>query len=175
MDEVVTIPGYSDFESFTKDVRPEIQAILNDWQKTDGFLNFEWIRGISGQSFLPPEQMKIRMDDVYSYFKTSPNPIWLMAQIKGITSHSLLLTSMHSNGRGYTLEVIDSNHPTETYSIDYVYGDQFLRPKYEKYTFVPYVGFQRDFKKISETLKRVCGDKNKLIDSSVILDGQIEI
>jgi hypothetical protein len=172
MNKVVVIPGYSDFESFTRDHKLVTQKMLNVWQKIDGFLNFQWIRGISGQSSLDPFEMKRRMDTVYDYFTQTSVPVWLMAQIKGITSHSLLLLDMTQRLNGYDLTIIDSNHPLETLKIEYHIGDESL--KNDNYSFVPYVGFQNDFSKIYGTLSKSCksGFMNETLE---VIKGDIEI
>lgn len=173
MDKTVVIPGYSDFETFSRSHQFEIQAMLNDWQLRDGFLNFQWIRGISGHSSLPSKDMKSRMDSVFNYFKNSPAPLWVMAQVKGITSHSLLIIDMKRNAHGYDLNVIDSNHPLETIDIEYHEGDTFLKAQGAKYSFVPYVGFQNDFRKIFTSLKKACPNR-RIEGLDDILDGEIE-
>lgn len=169
MDKVVVIPGYADFFSFSKDYQREVQSMLEEWQKRDGFLNFEWIRGISGRSELSMDKMKERMDDVYRYYKNSPSPLWTMAQIKGITSHSLLMLNMRQTETGYDMDVIDSNHPDKTLFISYAYGDRSL--KNDKYTFVPYTGFQNDFRLITKAISHACGD---VLSKSDVEDGDIE-
>lgn len=173
MNRVVEIPGYSDLETFSRDYQNEIQAVLNDWQKIDGIINFQWLRGISGRSQLGAQQMKLRMDDVYKHYQTSPVPVWIMAQIKGITSHSFLILNMEKRVNGFDLDVIDSNKPMETVRIEYYHGDKNLRPPGVKYTFVPYVGFQNDFRKISAALKAHCPQKESNFDFHVE-DGEIE-
>ena len=172
MNKVVVIPGYSDFESFTRDHTVVTQKMLNLWQKIDGFINFQWIRGISGQYKLDPFDMKKRMDNVYDYFTKTSVPVWLMAQIKGITSHSLLLLNMTQRLDGYDLTIIDSNHPLETLKIEYYIGDEYL--KNDNYSFVPYVGFQNDFSKIFGALSKRC--KSEFINETLnIIKGDIEI
>jgi hypothetical protein len=170
MTDTVVIPGYSDFNSFTRDHQEEVQALLEDWQRRDGFLNFEWIRGISGKFSLPPAKMKARMDEVYRYYKNSPAPLWIMAQVKGITSHSFLILSMQNTEDGYLMSVIDSNHPLKTLMIEYQVGDSYLRN--DSYTFVPYVGFQNDFRLISRSLIKRCG--SNLIEFQDVEEGEIE-
>jgi hypothetical protein len=174
MDQVVIIPGYSDFESFSSDHRVGLQNLLNEWQKRDGFFNFEWIRGISGRFSLPAGDMKLRMDDIYNHYKNSPTPLWIMAQIKGLTSHSLLILTMTYRESGYDMIVIDSNHPQDLVNIEYYHGDTFLHAKGEKYNFVPYAGFQNDFKNIQAALKKSCGNKSFLLDLSHLRDGEVE-
>jgi hypothetical protein len=174
MDQIVFIPGYSDFASFSKDYGNEIQQMLNDWQKRDGFFNFEWIRGISGRHSLSAADMRKRMDAVYLQYKKSPTPLWIMAQIKGVTSHSFLVLRMNKNAHGYDMTVIDSNYPLKNISIIYHEGDNALRAQGAKYTFVPYVGFQNDFRKISLALKKDCGNEGFVMPVEGILDGEIE-
>lgn len=174
MSKVTIIPGYHDFETFTKDFKPQVQAMLNSWQKKDGFYNFEWLRGISGRSALDPQSMRLRMNDVYDHYKKSPAPLWIMAQIKGITSHSLLVLHMEQTENGYDLKVIDSNHPADILQISYYQGDVNLKAPKDKYTFVPYAGFQQDFRLISSALRNHCGDKSLLLDVSEIRDGEVE-
>jgi hypothetical protein len=172
MNKIVIIPGYSDFESFSRDHRIVTQEMLNLWQRIDGFINFQWIRGISGQSSLDPLAMKQKMDNVFYYFMRTSLPVWLMAQIQGVTSHSLLLINMTHRLNGYDLTVIDSNHPLETKKIEYNVGDEFLRN--DNYRFVPYVGFQNDFSKIYGTLSKQCkgGGLKEFID---VVPGDVEI
>lgn len=170
----MTIPGYSNFHAFSKDHEGEIQKMLNLWQKEDGFLNLEWIRGISGQSSLTPEGMRVRMSNVYAHYKSSPVPVWVMAQVKGVTSHSLLIVDMKETSNGLDLWVVDSNHPVTTVPISYSFGDRSLRANGEDYSFVPYVGFQKDFKKILPALEEACPNITAPIDLEGIRDGDVE-
>jgi hypothetical protein len=173
MKNVVRIPGYSDFETFSRDYEKEIQALLEGWQRIDGFFNFEWIRGISGNYRLPWNEMQIRMNKVFSFYRSSPVPVWLMAQMKGITSHSFLLLKMEETNSGFDLWLIDSNHPSKTVLAHYNQGDQYLQVEGHKSTFVPYVGFQEDFRKISQTLARHCGRDQ--LSSGSIPKGEVEL
>lgn len=174
MNSVTIIPGYHDFETFTKDFKSQVQAMLNNWQKRDGFYNFEWLRGISGRTALDPRSMQFRMNDIYDQYKKSPAPLWIMAQIKGITSHSLLVLNMRQTDNGYEMEVIDSNHPADLLSISYFFGDINLKAPKDKYTFVPYAGFQQDFRLITTALRNHCGGKSLLSDFSEMRDGDVE-
>lgn len=174
MDAVVVIPGYEDFLSFSRDHQKEIQTLLDGWQKFDGFYNFEWIRGISGRSSLSADEMKLRMKEVYSFYSTSPAPLWIMAQMKGVTSHAFLILRMFETGDGYQMELIDSNAPQKTLTITYVEGESALRSQNGKYSFVPYVGFQNDYKKIATALNAHCGNKNIVLDIRDLKDGEVE-
>jgi hypothetical protein len=175
MNRTVVIPGYSDFETFSRDHKNEIQSMLNYWQKSDAFFNFVWLKGISGRSHLNPLAMRARMDAVYDYYKKTQTPLWVMAQIKGVSSHSLLILDMNQNETGYSMNVIDSNHPLKTITIDYQDGDTNLHATGEDYSFVPYVGFQNDFVKLSAALKATCGNLKDGLDLSQVKPGDIEL
>ncbi len=173
MNSTVVIPGYVDFYSFTRANFKLVQAFLESWQREDGFLNQEWIRGISGQYELPADEMKVRMDTLYSQFTKSLQPVWIMAQIKGITSHSFLLLEMNPIENGYELKLIDSNAPIQTKTTIYREGQRFLKNLSDSYSFVPYLGFQKDLVAIKKTIEKACG--NILGVDDFIPMGEIEI
>jgi hypothetical protein len=174
MDSVVVIPGFSDFNSFSKEHQSRIQRMLEAWQRSDGIINAEWRRGISGRSSLPAAEMEAAMKRVFYFYSNSATPIWIMAQMKGITSHAFLVLHMVENGSGYDLDVIDSNRPLATRRIEYTRGDTQLRTSPQGTPFVPYVGFQNDFVKISQSLKSHCHGITEEF-SHEILPGDIEL
>ena len=163
MSRVVTIPGHHDFASFTEAHKSQVQKLLNEWQASDGFINQQWVRGISGQSILSPQGLKNQMDYIFNFYKESPLPVWLMAQIKGITAHAFLLIDMIPNGDGFEMKLIDSNKPLITRTVYYSFGDRNLTLDDKKYTFIPYTGFQKDFKLIAQALQRHCPNNLNLI------------
>ncbi len=175
MNKVVTIPGYKDFNSFTNDYQEQTQKMLNRWQRFDGVINHEWQRGISGHSSLPAADLEKQMQSVFEFYKNSPLPIWVMAQIKGISSHAFLIIDMKQVSRGFDFHVIDSNHPGIIGLVQYEYGQTSLREVGQKYSFVPYVGFQNDFRLISAALKTQCHSFTLDKDFSNIEDGQVEL
>lgn len=174
MSKIVVIPGFADFASFTKAYEAEVQNVLEIWQREDGFFNQQWIRGISGKYELPPEEMKVRMDTLHDQFLKSPHPVWVMAQIKGIESHSFLILSMNPVANGYELEVIDSNVPSQRKMFTYQLGDRFLQHPKDKYSFVPYLGFQKDFELIEASVEKQCGNIMRF-DSTEIPRGEVEL
>lgn len=174
MKKVVVIPGFSDFKSFTKTHQKEVQQMLESWQREDGFINQEWTRGISGKFELEPEAMKARMNQLHQQFLDSPQPMWVMAQIKGIESHAFLILDMQPLVDGYELKLIDSNYPEQTRTIQYLHGQKFLKHPKDKYTYIPYLGFQKDFKTIQASVDEYCG--NVLIFSGQKIPmGEIEM
>ena len=177
MDRVVTIPGYENFEAFTRDHQGQIQNLLNDWQIFDGVYNFQWIRGISGNSALPPKDMEVRMNSVYQSFRQSPAAMWILAQMKGVVSHAFLVIGMQVVNGGYDLELIDSNHPRDIVRVRYQTGDQFLQTDRGSTAFVPYVGFQEDFRKISRGLSAFCKNKTDelVLEMNNVTPGDVEL
>jgi hypothetical protein len=154
---VVTIPGHANFHSFTTQFPDELQKILNLWQKNDGVFHFSWIRGISGTSSLSSSAMQRQMDRIFRAYLASPVPIWIMAQIKGITAHSMLIKKMEKTSQGHVLWVVDSNRPLSTLKLNYKIGDRTLFTSVGNYTFVPYLGFQRDFRQMISAVGDHCG------------------
>lgn len=173
MDRVVSISGFENFNSFSKAYEKQIQKVLEQWQREDGFINQQWLRGISGKSELEAQEMKQRMDTLHEQFLKSPQPVWIMAQIKGITSHSMLLVDMLPRSNGYELNVIDSNFPMDQKVIEYQVGQSSLKHPKDKYSFVPYLGFQKDFEKLQVGFKRHCGNNFGL--KTQIPEGEVEV
>ena len=85
MREVVEIPGFRNFFDFSTEFAKEVQVELNAWQIRDGFIFQQWVRGLSGKSSMPSEELAEHMDAIYSDFKTHAPGLWVMAQMKGIT------------------------------------------------------------------------------------------
>ena len=152
MREVVEIPGFRNFFDFSTEFAKEVQVELNAWQIRDGFIFQQWVRGLSGKSSMPSEELAEHMDAIYSDFKTHAPGLWVMAQMKGITSHALLIIGMTPTADGYDLMVIDSNHPAENTLISYHHGDTSV----SQYSMVPYTGFNSDYVRIEHALAKEC-------------------
>jgi len=154
MDRVITIPGFSDFNGFSKAHEALIQKELNEWQIRDGFLYQQWVRGLYGRPALPAAVLRERLDRIFVTFKKSKPGLWVMAQFPGITSHALLFIGMERTPTGFDFRVIDSNRPETTREIHYQYGDRSLALGKEGFT--PFVGFQTDQHEIDEAIGRYC-------------------
>lgn len=61
---------------------------------------------------------------------------------------------------GYEMQLIDSNAPLLIRALTYEFGQVNLNITGSKTTFIPYVGFQKDFNLISQSLKKHCGGKD---------------
>ncbi len=121
--------------------------------KKRGICNFESIQerfwGIIFEQEIIPQ-----MNKIYSKFTRSLPGLWVMLQMPGVVSHAFLILEMKKAASGYHLKIIDSNRPKLTREIDYQYGDHSL--ELGSTPFVPYVGFQNDFKKINFAIQRFC-------------------
>lgn len=180
MNQVVEIGGYANFHEFTQGEEPSVQALLEAWQKEDGILYFQWIRGLSGQYQLPPRELQARMDKLVDLVQSSPTPVWVMAQMKGITSHSFLIRSIEVLSNGYNFEFIDSNAPSVFRYSHYRKGDRSLKLLNGSNAFVLYSGFQSDFSKIRNSLSKFCHwNQNSFLEedlfgSDPLTPGEIE-
>jgi hypothetical protein len=156
---VVTIPGYSNFSEFSQAYESFIQRELEIWQIEDGFIYQQWIRGLYGRSQMPAKNLKRRMDRIYSSFSHSKPGIWLMTQLKGITSHALLLIGMEKIAQGYRLTVIDSNRPKTNRELIYTEGDRSIALGNDRFT--PFSGFYTDQDEIDDALDAFCSSETK--------------
>lgn len=151
---VITIPGYDNFYDFTRDWHDEIQARLEGWQRTDGFIMQQWVVGLAGASEVAPEKLKKEMDDLYKQVSQG-DVVYQKLQIKGITAHAWLVVGMEKTADGYEMAVIDSNSPVRTQSYSYKDGDTSLYHYYYG-NFVPYTGKNRELRKLKRKVKSFC-------------------
>ncbi len=158
-DEVVVIPGFSNFNDFSAAYKHEIQAELNKWQKNDGITKFNWVVGLSGDSISIPKKMKEMMDELYQYVEIEGNIAYQKLQIKGIVAHAWLVVKMkpYKDGYrdGYDLEIIDSNYPSIT--LTYQYRDGQTSFTYSHFgNFTPYLERKSELSKIKGVIAKRC-------------------
>jgi len=151
---VVTIPGYENFNEFSRDYHDEIQSRLEGWQRTDGMIFQQWVVGLAGSSETTEEKLKKEMDELYKQVKAG-DIVYQKLQIKGITAHAWLVIGMTKNEYGYDLFVIDSNSPSSTQTYRYKEGNQSFYHSYYG-NFVPYTGKNRELKKLKRRVKSFC-------------------
>lgn len=162
--EVVTIPGYRDLSTFTRDFKVEIQRQLDAWQIRDALINQAYIRGLSGQShFRDPDAMRARIESVFASYVSSREKgdvLFVMLQMQGIVSHASLIQAMIPEADGsYRIEMVDSNFPDEAVQYAYHPGDLDLRPADRDIHYpvsVPYAGFGRDLRRIHRAISKYC-------------------
>ncbi len=156
--DIVTIPGFSSFREFSRAYQNEIQETLEKWQKVDGFIRQQWVVGLAGSSEVSAENLKEKMDELYSDVSTG-DIIFQKLQIKGITAHAWLVMDMEKTSNGYELLVVDSNYPLSTNRYIYEEGDtSFQYPYYG--SFVPYTGNSSELKRLKSVVARYCKSRN---------------
>jgi len=158
--KITQIPGYHNLAEFSKDHPDAIQKALNLWQIRDGFINQSWIFGLKGSSSLEPAQLEMHIKKIVQQFRDSPKPVFLMLQYPGIVAHSYLLLGVRDMENGYQLEVADSNYPGDVGVQNYYKGSSSLKNDGDH--FVPYVGFNRDFKRVHTRRDEYCAQQSEL-------------
>lgn len=155
--KVVSINGFQNLKEFSAAYEQEIQDEIEKWQKTDAFIYQQWIVGLAGRRKLPAKKMKARMDYLFDYIQAG-NIAYLKLQLKGVASHSWLVTSMIKNENGYELTIVDSNRK-QLQSYQYTFGDtSFNHPSYGR--FVPYLSKKNEMERISKLRQNFCLPKH---------------
>lgn len=152
---VVIIPGYSNFNQFSFDFRNLIQRELNKWQKGDGVLRFAWMKGLAGEAVTESEKLKQLMDQIYEEVEVKNNIAYNKLQIPGIVAHAWLVVKMEKVSNGYNLEVLDSNFPSQTETYRYHEGDTSLTYQ-GYYKFSPYLEQTKEMDKVNKTIADFC-------------------
>ncbi|MFA6238903.1 MAG: hypothetical protein WC635_16315 [Bacteriovorax sp.] len=157
--EIVEIPGFRNFNEFSNTHRSEIQRELEKWQKGDGVIRFNWVIGLRGDNVISAEQMKRDMDELYQYVEGDGNIAYQKLQIKGVTAHAWLVVNMRaindSSGKGYDLEVLDSNYANRTNAYNFREGQtHFSHAYYGEFT--PYLERKGEMEKINLTILKKC-------------------
>lgn len=153
-DGLTEIPGFNNFEEFSREYKNEIQNELERWQRFES-IRFTWIRGLRGASSVSPEWLKKLMDNLYEEVETNNHVAFQKLQMRGLTAHAWLVINMAKTSEGYDLEVLDSNLPHQTSFYQYKIGDgHFQHPHMGQ--FVPYLENVNEMNWINETIKEEC-------------------
>lgn len=156
MNRVVTIPGYATIEEFSQDQFLAIQDELEEWQLSAGLSSARF--GLSGTASVPAAELEASMNALYQRVAKQNLIEWQMLQWPGIRTHSWLVIDMAKTGKGYKLDVIDSNNPASVMSYYYHRGEtQVIYNTDTGTAFVPYMGYTEDLEKITRALDRYCG------------------
>jgi hypothetical protein len=154
--EVVEIPGYANFNEFSRAHAADILRELEKWQKGDGFARAQWIRGLAGKSSVKADKMRQLMDELYDYVEVKGNIAYQKLQLKGIVAHAWLVVKMKKTSNGYVLSVIDSNNPTNTDT--YTFSDGDTNFNYNGYgEFTPYLERENELETVQKTIEKTCG------------------
>ena len=155
--KLVEIPGYVDFNSFSRDFHRVIQKELDRWQKSDGILRAKWWNGIRGRSRTSPKKLRRLMDRLYGEVALEHRLTFVTLQMPGLVAHAALVTEMEQTPQGYRFWIIDSNRPSETIPVDYRFGDTHFRYEPSGESYVPYIDFRTDLVRISTSILGYCG------------------
>lgn len=123
--QVVEIPGFKNLQEFSEHYRDLFQTILDQWQVVDGVLFLGWLRGISGEVDIPPDELRQSMDDLYQRVVVQGEVTYQRLQIPGIVAHAWLVIDMLVQDNGYDLVVVDSNYQTP-YVMPYRFGQSHI-------------------------------------------------
>lgn len=153
---VVEIPGYRNLREFSSDNDYLIQDELEKWQRTDGFINQQWLIGILGTPKRTAAGMKRMMDGVYDRVVNKGDVTYQKLQIKGIDAHAWLVVDMKKTKTGYVLYAVDSNFPGELQKVRYNYGDKFFSYNRWYGEFAPYTGRKVEIKRVKKVIEKFC-------------------
>ncbi len=163
--DIVTIPGYSNLEEFSRDNQKLIQTELNNWQLYDGVVLGGWMDGLKGNTKVKPEILENMLNEVYSYVSVKKKIAYQKLQIKGITSHAWLVVGIKKMPNGFEVGYLDSNSPRMSLNYSYKFGDSsFFIKGYGD--FVPYLEFKREEERLVDAGKVFCGLKARELISS---------
>lgn len=153
--DIVVIPGFENFNEFSITYRSIIQRELEKWQKGDGVLRFNWVIGLKGSSSVDADKMKDMMDELYEYVEGEGNIAYQKLQIKGIVAHAWLVVNMKKVGKGYDLQVLDSNSQSQTLLYQYRPGMTSFN-HYAYGNFVPYLERTGEMTKLANVILKKC-------------------
>jgi hypothetical protein len=156
MSQVVVIPGYTDFNDFTRDYEREIIARLEAWQKSDGFLHFRWVDGLAGHWHVAPRTLQQIMAAIHQMVAVQHRIVFEKLHFNSIASHAYLVIGSRQTADGYDIDVIDSNYPTDTLTVSYHLGQTSLYTANGGEAMVPYLDFEGDMGRINSSLRRYC-------------------
>jgi hypothetical protein len=156
LSQVVVVPGYASFNEFSRDYEREIIARLESWQRADGFLHFRWIDSLKGHWRLPSRTLEGIMARIHTLVNDQHRILFEKLHFNSIASHAYLIIASRQTGEGYSIDVIDSNHPTETLTVNYRRGQTSLYKPDDNQPFVPYLDFEGDMGRIRGALQRFC-------------------
>ncbi|MGE3975204.1 MAG: hypothetical protein AB7F59_11830 [Bdellovibrionales bacterium] len=162
---VIEIPGYSNMLDFSRDYESLIQSKLEEWQKIDGFLKFAWIQGLSGSTSTSPDIIKRNITQFHTLLTTQYEIPWVMLQLKGIASHSILPVGINTTSIGVTIPHLDSNYIGRVLQFSYVFGERSLYTSGYGH-FVPYLGRHSDFSYFYRAANEYCSSEPKVVPPS---------
>jgi hypothetical protein len=169
--KIVEVPGFANLYDFSRSHDELILRELEAWQRKDGFVNQQWVAGLSGSSNIKPEALERRMDELFARVQMG-EVVYQKLQMPGITAHAWLVLGMTQTSNGYRLLVLDSN----TYSPDtYYYEKGMTSFGYHGFTnFVPYTGKTKEENKMKSIVAKDCSFEEPEVDGADDSDEESE-
>ncbi len=161
--KIVEIPGFANLYDFSRSFDDLILRELEAWQRKDGFINQQWVAGLSGSSNIKPEAMQKRMDELFVRVQLG-EVVYQKLQMPGVVAHAWLVMGMTQiEDGGYRLLVLDSN----TYAPDtYTYRPGMTSLNYHGFThFVPYTGKTKEEAKLKRIVAKDCSFEEPEVDT----------
>lgn len=160
--KIVEVPGYSNLYDFSRSFDDLILRELEAWQRKDGFINQQWVAGLSGSSNIKPEALEKRMDELFERVQMG-EVVYQKLQMPGVTAHAWLVIGMTKTSDGYQLLVLDSN----TYAPNtYTYRQGMTSFNYHGFThFVPYTGKTKEEAKLKRIVAKDCSFAEPEVDN----------
>jgi len=160
---VFSVPGYQNFEEFSRENQKLIQSELNDWQLYDGVVLGGWMDGLKGDTKIEAPLLEKMMKEVFDYVAVKKKIGYQKLQIKGITSHAWLVVGIKKSENGFEVGYLDSNSPRMSLNYSYKSGDtSFFIKGYGN--FVPYLEFKREEERLVSAGRTFCGLKSAFTD-----------
>ncbi len=151
--KIIEVPGFANLYDFSRSYDDLILRELEAWQRKDGFINQQWVAGLSGSSNIKPEALEKRMDELFTRIQAG-EVVYQKLQMPGVVAHAWLVLGMTQTSDGYQMLVLDSN----TYSPDtYTYRRGMTSFNYHGFShFVPYTGKTKEETKLKRIVAKDC-------------------
>jgi hypothetical protein len=153
--KIIEVPGFANLYDFSRSYDDLILKELEAWQRKDGFVNQQWVAGLSGSSTNKPEALAEKMDELFVRVQ-SGEVVYQKLQMPGVVAHAWLVVGMTQIEDGYRLLVLDSN----TYSPDtYTFRKGMTYLNYHGFShFVPYTGKTKEEAKLKRIVAKDCAE-----------------
>jgi len=150
---LIEIPGFRNLTEFSWRWDQLILRELEAWQRNDGIVRQQWIRGLSGSSNIKPEALQKRMEELYVRIQNG-EVVYQKLQLPGIVAHAWLVVGMEPIANGYDLHVLDSNFfGVQTHR--YYFGDTSLN-YFGMGNFVPYTEMTKEERRMRRLVESEC-------------------
>lgn len=155
-DQFVAIPGFSNFQSFTKSYPATVVSFLNDWQASDVFHNHaSWLQRLNQISYINASEMQARVQQIHRMVNLQKTPVAILFHGSQLASHSVLVVSSTLKNRNFHLELKDSLS-FNNYEIVVSPQDTYWRIPEINYQVTPIIAWQSEYKRVTGRIQNIC-------------------